>query len=65
MDYKQLNNMLIVNDCDILLRTNQDNENVIIERKKDCILTITSQNNNWLRKNYYYKNGDYEEMYER
>ena len=63
MTYEELDGLLI--DKDILYGINSDGEGVIAQRKKDYILTITSQNNGWLRKNYYYSNGDYEELYEK
>lgn len=63
MNYEELDKLL--SSYSILHGINSDNENVIVQRKRNCILTITSQNNGWLRKNYYYSNGDYEEIYEK
>ena len=49
--------------------TNENGENVIIEEGSDNELghfyrTETAQHNNWCRINYYYENGDTEELYE-
>ena len=63
MSYQELEGLLSGRSA--LCGTNQDGEKVIVQKQKSCIATITSQNNGWLRKNYYYPNGDTEEMYER
>lgn len=48
---------------------NDDGEDVIIERGRnnngEYVRTESLQDNNWVRINYYYENGDMEEMYER
>ena len=48
---------------------NDDGEDVIIERGRnehgEYVRTEALQDNNWVRINYYYENGDMEEMYER
>lgn len=63
MSYEEL--VKLLNGYSILHGINSEGESVIVQKKKDYILTITSQSNGWLRKNYYYSNGDYEETYEK
>ena len=47
--------------------TNEDGETVIIERghneNGDYVRVETAQANGWIRINYYYENGDAEEMF--
>lgn len=47
---------------------NENGENVVIEKGRnengDYFCTNTMQKNGWVRMNFYYSNGDYEELYE-
>lgn len=63
MSYNELNELL--NGRKILYGVNQDGEKVIVQKQRTCIATTTSQDNNWLRINYYYPDGSTEETYRR
>ena len=45
--------------------TNEHGESVYISIFSDKIVTMTSQTNGWNRKNIYYRDGSWEETFER
>ena len=45
--------------------TNEHGESVYISIFEDKIVTMTSQSNDWMRKNIYYRDGSREETFER
>ena len=45
--------------------TNEHGESVYISIFEDKIVTMTSQSNDWIRKNIYYRDGSREETFER
>lgn len=56
--------------CDFpVAGTNENGEQVIIERGRnengDYVRVETAQSNGWIRINYYYRNGDAEETFDR
>lgn len=68
MNYSMIKNLVRGKNLPVSA-TNENGENVIIEEGSDSELghfyrTETAQHNNWCRINYYYENGDTEELYE-
>lgn len=61
--YESLNEILGTSEQ--LFGKNSDGENVIVERYEDCILTVTFQRNDWIRKDYFYDDGTVEELFTR
>lgn len=50
---------------DIYTTINEFDENVIVICSDDFLEVNTYQNNDWILHQVYYKNGDYEEIYEK
>ena len=68
MNYNELRKLISGKNLPISA-TNENGENVIIEEGSDNELghfyrTENAQHNNWVRINYYYENGDTEELYD-
>lgn len=61
--YETLSAML--GSSDQTFGRNGSDENVIVERYDDHILTTTFQRNGWVRSNHYYEDGTVEELFER
>lgn len=66
-DYDTINKLIKKYGVKGLLTSgkNENGENIIITIYSDHITTKTLQQNNWIRINTYWNNGDTEETYER